>query len=66
MEELKKPRQTSDGAAYTNGSCLAVHARTNTDSLQVGVLKGSDYLKLGVCSACGFVFGVAAEKSRST
>ena len=38
---------------------------TSSGLVVVG-LKGSDYLKLLVCSGCGFVFGVAAEKARST
>ena len=69
-DQLSMSRAESNGAVCsimkpcTNGvhhekqSTFANHG-TNAASISIG-----DYIKLLTCSACGFVFGLAAEKAK--
>ena len=67
---------SNGGTTLTNGtagqkSAQAAAAFSTHDGTNMGDrrglllgLNGSDYVRLLVCSGCGFVFGIAAEKAR--
>ena len=71
MEKEKK----SNGFNLSNGAALANDLEKEAESSSVSVhahspltastgLTGGDYVTLTMCSGCGFVFGIAAEKAR--
>ena len=69
---------SNGGTTLTNGtagqkSAQAAAACSTHDGTNMGDrrglllgLNGSDYVRLLVCSGCGFVFGIAAEKARGS
>lgn len=69
MEKSNENITISNGVPHTNGLGRvprpARDLQPPTHSLLTG-LKGGDYARLAICTGCGFVFGLAAEKARGT
>lgn len=67
MEKSNKNITISNGVPHTNGLGRVPRPSRElqppTHSLLTG-LKGGDYARLALCTGCGFVFGLAAEKAR--
>ena len=70
MEQLngsvtKRQNGHSNGktVGLSNGG-LATEESYAPEAAGVPGLSGRDYVTLAVCTGCGFVFGIAAEKAR--
>lgn len=67
MEKSNEDITISNGVPHANGLGRVPRAprelQPATHSILTG-LKGGDYARLAMCTGCGFVFGIAAEKAR--